>query len=102
MPSADELIAHSKSVAEICSLIGADRLIYQTLEDLIDCCTANRHSLTKKFEWSIFTGEYITGDINEKYLEDLKNERRKAKSNTNDNLQLVAYRDKTENYTVWI
>ncbi|MBR1374461.1 MAG: amidophosphoribosyltransferase [Cardiobacteriaceae bacterium] len=97
MPSADELVAHSKSVAEICSLIGADRLIYQTLEDLIDCCTANRHSLTKKFECSIFTGEYITGDINEKYLEDLKNERRKAKSNTNDNLQLVAYRDKTEN-----
>ncbi|HEY1992402.1 MAG TPA: amidophosphoribosyltransferase, partial [Gammaproteobacteria bacterium] len=36
MPSGKELIAHDKSEAEVAEFIGADKLIYQDLNDLID------------------------------------------------------------------
>ena len=35
MPYVKELIAYNKTINEICDEIGADKLIYQTLEDLI-------------------------------------------------------------------
>ena len=31
MPSANELIAHGRELEDICSLIGADKLIFQTI-----------------------------------------------------------------------
>ncbi|GAL14497.1 amidophosphoribosyltransferase [Vibrio astriarenae] len=36
MPSANELIAHGRDNQAICEKIGADELIFQTLEDLVD------------------------------------------------------------------
>ena len=36
MPTANELIAHGREVEEVCKLIGADGLIFQDLDDLID------------------------------------------------------------------
>nr|MBP8228213.1 amidophosphoribosyltransferase [Rheinheimera sp.] len=36
MPSANELIAHGHDVESICKIIGADGLIFQSLEDLVD------------------------------------------------------------------
>ena len=68
MPSASELIAHGNSVAEICQLIGADWLVYQELEDLIDCSReGNPH--VDGFDCSVFNGEYITGDVDQNYLD---------------------------------
>ena len=37
MPAADELIASGRTEEEVETLIGADRLIYQDLDDLIAC-----------------------------------------------------------------
>jgi amidophosphoribosyltransferase len=37
MPAATELIAHGRTVEEVRDEIGADWLVYQDLEDLIDC-----------------------------------------------------------------
>ena len=37
MPSASELIAHGRTVEEVCQLIGADWLVYQDLDDLVRC-----------------------------------------------------------------
>jgi amidophosphoribosyltransferase len=62
MPSADELIAHGRSEAEIAALIGADRLIYQDLDDLIASVSEDNVRL-QNFECSIFDGEYIAGRI---------------------------------------
>jgi amidophosphoribosyltransferase len=44
------------------SVVAADRLIYQDLEDLI-ACASEGNSRLKDFECSIFDGVYIAGRI---------------------------------------
>jgi amidophosphoribosyltransferase len=68
MPSASELIAHNRSVEEVCELIGADWLVYQDLEDLIQC-SRDGNPQVDGFDCSVFNGEYITGDIDQNYLD---------------------------------
>ncbi|AFU97361.1 amidophosphoribosyltransferase [Simiduia agarivorans] len=67
MPTAKELIAHGRTTEEICTEIGADWLIYQDLEDLI-AASAEGNPDVKAFDCSVFTGEYITGDVSTDYL----------------------------------
>ena len=68
MPSASELIAHNRSVEEVCELIGADWLVYQDLEDLI-ACSLGGNSHVDGFDCSVFNGEYVTGDVDQQYLD---------------------------------
>ncbi|MEZ5572365.1 MAG: amidophosphoribosyltransferase [Halioglobus sp.] len=68
MPSASELIAHNRSVEEVCELIGADWLVYQDLDDLIRC-SLEGNPMVDGFDCSVFNGEYITGDIDQNYLD---------------------------------
>ncbi|WP_417688227.1 amidophosphoribosyltransferase [Pseudidiomarina sp.] len=70
MPSANELIGHGREAEEINALIKADGLIYQDLEDLIAAVKEENPSI-QQFETSVFSGEYITGDINQSYLDRL-------------------------------
>ena len=71
MPSATELVAHGHSEDEIAKIIGADRLIYQDMDDLVRSVAAGNADLDK-FEDSVFSGEYITADISASYLEQLE------------------------------
>ena len=71
MPSANELIAHGRDNDQICKQIGADELIFQTLEDLVNAVGLGNSDITK-FETSVFSGEYVTGDITQQYLEYLE------------------------------
>jgi amidophosphoribosyltransferase len=71
MPTASELVAHGRSVEELEKLLGADRLIYQDLEDLVDA-VRHKHSKIERFDCSVFTGEYVTNDINDAYLNQLE------------------------------
>lgn len=71
MPSAAELIAHGRDVEEVAKLIGADKLIYQDLEDLVAAVKAGNPSM-ESFDCSVFTGEYITHDVDEAYLQQLE------------------------------
>jgi len=64
---ANELIASNKSDGELAEIIGADWLLYQTLEDLIKA-VAFEESEIQSFDTSCFSGEYVTDDITEKYL----------------------------------
>jgi len=77
MPVARELIAHDRTVEEVRELIGADWLIYQDLEDLIHCVNDVNPEI-EAWECSVFTGDYITGDVDEKYLQRLEQERNDA------------------------
>lgn len=70
MPSAQELIAHGRTETEVCHEIGADWLIYQDLEDLIAASNEGNDRVTE-FDCSVFTGEYVTGDVDEAYLQRL-------------------------------
>jgi len=71
MPTSSELVAHGRSHAELEKLLGADRLIYQDLEDLIEA-VRHKNSKIQRFDTSVFTGEYVTQDINEDYLNQLE------------------------------
>jgi amidophosphoribosyltransferase len=68
MPSASELIAHDRTVDEVCELIGADWLVYQDLDDLVECSREGNPD-ADGFDCSVFNGEYITGDIDQNYLD---------------------------------
>ncbi len=79
MPAAEELIAHGKTEEEVAIAIGADKMIYQTLEDLVESVREGNSNL-QNFDTSVFTGEYITGEGDE-YFKQLKIDRNdKAKS----------------------
>lgn len=81
MPTASELIAHNRSEDEIAKIIGADWLIYQSIEDLIEAVRAGNPDITD-FDLSCFNGKYVTGDVNEEYLQhidQLRNDGAKAK-----------------------
>ena len=47
---------------EICEAIGADWLIYQDLDDLVDACTGASGSQIVEFDCSCFNGIYVTGE----------------------------------------
>ncbi|MFK7794373.1 MAG: amidophosphoribosyltransferase [Gammaproteobacteria bacterium] len=70
MPAANELIAHGKNVDEVCGEIGADKLFYQDIDDLIWSVRKGNKKL-KQFETSVFTGKYVTG-IGDEYLRSLE------------------------------
>ncbi|MGR8929427.1 MAG: amidophosphoribosyltransferase [Gammaproteobacteria bacterium] len=67
MPAAHELIAHGRTEQEVCKAIGADKLIYQDLDDLIDAVGKGNPSI-RHFDTSCFSREYVTGDIDNDYL----------------------------------
>ena len=74
MPAKTELIAHGHTEQEVCDLIGADGLIYQDLDDLIASATEGNPEITE-FDCSVFNGKYVTGDIDDAYLERLEKSR---------------------------
>lgn len=74
MPSAKDLIAYHRTHEEITQSIEADGLIFQDLKDLYDACYAVNPEITH-FEDSVFTGNYISGDIDEAYLMALQDQR---------------------------
>lgn len=84
MPTRTELIATSRNQEEIAREIGADAVIYQTLEGLIDACRDASGGKIKEFETSCFDGRYVTGGITEAYLKELET-RRIASSSARDN-----------------
>jgi amidophosphoribosyltransferase len=68
MPAVEELIAHNRTEEEVGVAIGADKMIYQDLEDLIDAVKKGNSKITH-FDTSCFDHKYVTGDIDEAYLE---------------------------------
>ncbi|MEW8431726.1 MAG: amidophosphoribosyltransferase, partial [gamma proteobacterium symbiont of Ctena orbiculata] len=72
MPAASELVAHNRSVEEVRDIIGADRMIYQDLNDLIDAVQKKGKTDIQRFDTSVFNGDYVTGDVSDTYLEQLE------------------------------
>ncbi|MDH3980346.1 MAG: amidophosphoribosyltransferase [Gammaproteobacteria bacterium] len=77
MPSNNELIASDRSEDEVGAEIGADWLVFQDLQDLIEAVGQGNPDI-EAFDTSVFTGEYITGDISGEYLNDLQTARSDA------------------------
>ena len=64
MPTKEELVAHGRSVDEICAIIGADALIYQDV-DAMKRTIGELNPRIQNFDASCFDGVYVTGDITE-------------------------------------
>ncbi len=75
MAATAELIAHQRSEEQIAEFIGADWLIYQNLEDLIESAQAGNPEI-EKFETSVFDGKYICGSVTKDYLTNLESDRK--------------------------
>lgn len=71
MPTRSELVAYGRTHDEINQLIGADQLIYQSVEDMKKAVQDINPSIMN-FESSCFDGVYISGDITEAYLDALE------------------------------
>ena len=71
MPTRSELVAYGRTDEEINKMIGADQLIYQSVEDMKQAVRDINPDILN-FEASCFDGNYITGDINESYLDALE------------------------------
>jgi len=74
MPATSELVAADRTEEEVAKLIGADRLIYQDLDDLVRACL-HHDSNIQEFDDSCFSGRYVTGDVTPSYLARLQEER---------------------------
>ncbi len=90
MPLGKELIAHGRTVEEVCEILGADRLIYQDLDDLIDSARRGNTAI-EAFDCSCFDGHYVCGNVSERYLSHvgtMRSDEAKAKrAATNNALQ---------------
>ncbi len=83
MPARNELIAYGRSGDEVAEVIGADKVIYQELEDLKKAVRKRNPQLVD-FDTSVFDGRYVTGDVDEAYfarLEEIRNDAAKEKRN---------------------
>ena len=83
MPSSKEFIADNKTEEEIAKEIGADWLIYQDLEDLIEAVHRGNRSI-KGFDCSCFNGEYITNDVDDAYLQHIEQMRSDGSKQNNE------------------
>ncbi len=96
MPVKSELIAHDKTEKEIEKAIGADKLLYQNLGDLVKAVTpSDEKEGSRLFDCSVFDGKYVTGDVNDLYFEKLKASRsdaiKKTKVKTNGSSAVDLY-----------
>jgi amidophosphoribosyltransferase len=83
MPARSELVASGKDVTALAKELGADRLIFQDLEDLKAAITDVAPDITQ-FDASVFDGKYVTGDVTEPYLDKLEKKRNDANKQTED------------------
>jgi amidophosphoribosyltransferase len=74
MPTRQELIATGRDEDEIRHEIGADFLVYQDLEALVQAVSRLNPSI-QNYETSCFDGHYVTGDVTAEYLAVLEAQR---------------------------
>ena len=79
MPTRSELIAAGRDEPEVAVAIGADAVIYQQLDALVEAVRASNRSITR-FDSSCFDGVYITGDVSNDYLAGIEASRQDGES----------------------
>ncbi len=72
MPTRDELIAHNRSINQIAERLEIDNLVYQSVENLKKSIIDG--SSIEDLEMCCFTGSYVSGNINEEYLDWIETE----------------------------
>jgi amidophosphoribosyltransferase len=83
MPTRSELIANGRDPEEIRKMIGADALVYQTIEGMKKA-VGDGNSRIRDFEASCFDGKYIAGGIDADYLDRMEANRKPEASGDED------------------
>jgi amidophosphoribosyltransferase len=73
MPATKELIAFQRTEEEVGEAIGADCIVYQSLDNLINAVKRGNKGI-ESFDCSVFNGEYVTG-VSPDYLNELGRQR---------------------------
>jgi amidophosphoribosyltransferase len=74
MPAASELVAAGRTDEQVQRIIGADWLVYQDLDDLVQAVLHEKAGI-ESFDTSCFSGVYVTGDVSRDYLDGLERTR---------------------------
>jgi amidophosphoribosyltransferase len=74
MSTKREFVARGRTPAEIAKELGADYVLYQTLEDMV-ACVRRAGVGDREFCKACFDGHYPTGDITERMLHDIEQDR---------------------------
>jgi amidophosphoribosyltransferase len=88
MPTADELVAHNRSIEQIRQLIGCDALIYQDVDGMKKAIGSLNPAITG-FDASCFDGVYVTGDITVADIARLNSNRIVVEEDADDNSRLA-------------
>lgn len=72
MPAAAELVANQGE--DVAALIGADWVVYQEMDALYEAVREANPKI-ERFEDCVFTGDYVTGDVDAGYLAELELQR---------------------------
>ena len=78
MQTRTEFVARDRDVAQVARQVGADKVIYQTLDNLKKAVSMENPKL-KQFCAACFDGDYITGDVTPEMLKEIERERMAAK-----------------------
>ncbi len=81
MPTSDEYISFNKTEEEIRQSIGADLLIYQDLEDLIEAVTRKGKLAFTRPHTAYFDGDYPTEDVTPELLSKIEKQRKEERAN---------------------
>ena len=76
MPAKHEYVAHNRTTEGVCEAIGADWLIYQKLDDLVEACLGAGDKRLANFDCSCFDGRYVSGQIDKAYLDSIEAKRK--------------------------
>jgi len=88
MPVCAELVASNRTDAEVAEAIGADWLIYQDLDDLIEAVKYDNGDI-EEFDTSCFSGTYVTADVTPEYLTRMEHERSDAEKHKREERRLM-------------
>ncbi|KAG0242172.1 phosphoribosyltransferase-like protein [Mortierella sp. GBAus27b] len=86
MPTPKELVAFGKNDDEIAEALGADKVIFQSLNGLQDSCQKFNQDITS-WDASVFDGKYVTGRVDEAYLQHLEDLRADGKKGNLEDTQ---------------
>ena len=77
MPTKEELIANGRTTQQIAAEIGADGVVFQDLTQLVQCVGKLNPTL-QGFDTSCFDGHYLTGNIDDTYLNKLSQSKKQC------------------------
>ena len=75
MSTKREFVARDRTMDEVAKELGADFVLYQTIPDMVAAVREARGGEDKTFCMACFEGVYPTGDITDRMLSDIENDR---------------------------